>query len=196
MVRNSAREASELSPSCRERIYVTDSKLAMGEDVHGESNSNHRKFPNLNVSYENRLRPTRHFEDENCEAAVLNAVATPTEPCADGLSSQGAGAPNQPTPKKKPLHKLATGALANIGLLFAGASNVDDLTGGSKVKASEACSDSNDPNVEFTDTGLQTKLTQKEKFFGKPWRSRQKLITTTGNSLWTPNVSYADLVSV
>lgn len=35
--------------------------------------------------------------------------------------------------------------------------------------------------------GMQSKGSQKEKFFGKSWRNRSKVIANAGNSLWSPD---------
>ena len=178
-----------ISPSCSR---VTQSPRAISDrtDTGGQ-----RKYRNKN--------PARQTEP-NITAESPDSMTTQRKTLEGGgevsarVESEG---PSTLGVKRKALQKLASGAIANIGSVLRGGSNEQQLEGytdTSPGKASRATrsSGSNDAydNTLDSDPGTQDKLLQKERFFGKAWRNRPKVIPNAGNSLWIPEV-WCSLIS-
>lgn len=96
--------------------------------------------------------------------------------------------PSSETAKRKPMHKMATIAVTSMGSLFGNAVSVDKE--GRALGSLESRKDvhANGCNFSRHDSGMQGKLSQKERFFGKPWKTRSKVIPNAGNSLWASEV--------
>ena len=96
--------------------------------------------------------------------------------------------PSSKTTKKKPLHKIASNAVASMGALFGSAVWDDAEENILHTKEPRTQTDANDRHFPHHDLGMQGKLSQKERFFGKPWKNRSKVIPNAGNSLWAAEV--------
>ena len=97
---------------------------------------------------------------------------------------------NSPSPprraKKKSLHQLASNALVNIGSLFSHTSGEAARVRDRRHSLSEddlrtACSSSSGM--------LEEGYTKDRTAFNKPWKTRHKVTSNAGNSLWSPKVS-------
>lgn len=176
-----------VSPSCRVRIgAMSDATLE----------NDYRKYRNLNLICQ--ARPAENGHRKKTDSATSHDSMSKQQRLIVGTSEARLNydtvPPTLQSMKRKSLHKLASGALANIGSLF-GANAGEDadartFSGGHKAKAVTSLNNTNDFNFDFNDSGMQNKLSQKERFFSKPWRNRQKMIPNAGNSLWRPEVRF------
>ena len=193
-----ATESEErVSPSCR---TVTQSPRAMNESTNNARGQ--RKYRNTSPAYEAEV--VEQSEDDT-RLRSLNSMSTQREEAGNSSEvSPRIEIDRSPSPghKKKGLHKLASGAISNIGSVFRGGAN-GELEGRSETVAVR--SSRNATKVPFnthdlaldSDPGMQEKLSpppssssssQKEGFFQKAWRNRLKVIPNAGNALWIPQV--------
>ena len=187
-----------VSPSCR---TVTQSPRAMNESTNNTRGQ--RKYRNTSPAYEAEV--VEQIEDDT-RLRSLNSMSTQREEAGNSSEvSPRIEIDRSPSPghKKKGLHKLASGAISNIGSVFRGGAN-GELEGRSEPGAVR--SSRNATKVPFnthdlaldSDPGMQEKLSlsppppssysQKEGFFQKAWRNRLKVIPNAGNALWIPQV--------
>lgn len=181
-----------VSPYCS--LSVTQSPTAMNDSsfTRGE-----RKYRNASE----RLALARKVELSAIEQNANIVILSPQKVAVERAGEMSPKAENEGSStsaaKKKGLQKLASGAIANMGMVFKGGANTGDMEGRSETSRSSSRNAAKGSAVlndltPHSDPGMQEKLSpsgsHKEKFFNKTWRNRLKVVSNAGNALWIPQV--------